>query len=203
MTLRANRLSLNVDKTKLIIFRSKYSKNNYEEISIKLQGIRLAPSKYVKYLGIYIDENLSWDIHIQKLSNKLSRANGLLSKLHHYIPKYTLISVYYALFYSHLIYGCSVSSLTSQKNINIINILQKKCIRVINFSHFNDHTNLLFVDNNLLKFKDIINLCLLVLVNQFNNNKLPIDLKDIFVYTREVHIVTLHKTQLLSVYICL
>ena len=70
--LRANRLSLNVDKTKLIIFRSKYSKNNYEEISIKLQGIRLAPSKYVKYLGIYIDENLSWDIHIQKLSNKLS-----------------------------------------------------------------------------------------------------------------------------------
>ena len=57
--LRANRLSLNVDKTKLIIFRSKYSKNNYEEISIKLQGIRLAPSKYVKYLGIYIDENLS------------------------------------------------------------------------------------------------------------------------------------------------
>ena len=63
--------------------------------------------------------------------------------------------------------GCSVWSLTSQKNINIINILQEKCIRVINFSHFNDHTNLVLVDNNLRKFKGIIKSCLLLLVNQY------------------------------------
>ena len=80
----------------------------------------MAPSKYVKYLGIYIYENLSWDIHIQVKSKKISRANGLLSKLRHYIPKDTLVSVYYALLYSHLIYGCSVWSIPSQKNINII-----------------------------------------------------------------------------------
>ena len=40
-----------------------------------------------KYLGVYLDDNLSWDIHIRELSNKLSRANGIMSKLRHYVPK--------------------------------------------------------------------------------------------------------------------
>ena len=41
-------------------------------------------------------------------------------------------------------------------NINKINILQKKCIRIINLKIYNDHTNPLFVDNKLLKLNDII-----------------------------------------------
>ena len=52
---RANRLSLNVDKTKLLIFKSKYNKNQYQDMIIKLLGMRLEPSTSVKYLGIHID----------------------------------------------------------------------------------------------------------------------------------------------------
>ena len=43
----------------------------------------------VKYLGMYLDECLSWEIHIYQLSVKLSCANGILAKLRHYIPKST------------------------------------------------------------------------------------------------------------------
>ena len=85
--LRANRLSLNVDKTRLLIFKSKYNKNQYEDIIIKLLGKRLDPSTSVKYLGIHIDHNLSWDCHIKEMNAKLSRTNGILSKLRHYVPK--------------------------------------------------------------------------------------------------------------------
>ena len=49
----------------------------------------------MKYLGVYIDKLLSWDYHVTEPSKKLSRANGILSKLCHYAPKETLISVYY------------------------------------------------------------------------------------------------------------
>ena len=88
-----------------------------------------------------------------------------------------------------------VFNLSEKTLIYIINILQNKCIRVINFSHFNDHTNLLFVGNNLLKFKDIIKSCLILLVNQFINNKLPIDLKEIFVYTIIIIIINIFSQQ--------
>ena len=124
--LRANRLSLNVDKTRLLMIKSKYNKNQYEDIIIKLLGKRLDPSTSVKYLGINIDHNLSWDCHIKEMNAKLSRTNGILSKLRHYVPKKTMLSVYYALFYSHMTYGSLVWSLTTQKYLDSVFRLQKK-----------------------------------------------------------------------------
>ena len=59
----------------------------FNDISIKIQNVKIMPSNYVKYLGVLIDENLSWDQHVKDLSNKLSRANGIISKLRHYAPK--------------------------------------------------------------------------------------------------------------------
>ena len=96
--LNANRLSLNIDKTKLLLFHSKKKKMDYN-ISIKINGCRLKPSGHVKYLGIFLDKNQTWDYQISQLSNKLCRANGVLYKLRKYVPKETLLSVYYSIFY--------------------------------------------------------------------------------------------------------
>ena len=84
--LSLNKLSLNADKTDLIFFHSKQHALNYDSISIKFNGIKLFPIDNVKYLGMYIDKYLSWNFHIQQLSKKLSRANGILSKLCHIAP---------------------------------------------------------------------------------------------------------------------
>ena len=66
------------------------------------------------------------------------RANGILSKIRYYVPIKTCRQVYYAIFYSHLIYGCCVWGLTSEENLSKIEILQKKCIRIISFSDFRE-----------------------------------------------------------------
>ena len=79
--LRLNKLSLNATKTELIFFRSNKHPLNYDNISIKMNGYKLTPVDYIKYLGMYIDKFLNWSIHIKDLSKKLSRANGILSKL--------------------------------------------------------------------------------------------------------------------------
>ena len=112
--LKLNKLSLNADKTKLIFFRSKQHPLNYNQIFIKFNGVKLMPVDHVKYLGMYLDKYLSWNHHVFQLSNKLSRANGILSKLRHYAPFKTVLQVYYAIFYSHLTYGCNVWGLTSE-----------------------------------------------------------------------------------------
>ena len=131
--LKLNKLSLNADKTQLIFFHSKQHILNYDEISIKFHGNKLLPVDNIKYLGMYIDKYLSWDYHIQQLSKKLSRANGILSKLRHNAPIVTCLQVYYAIFYSHLIYGCNIWGLSTEENLNKIEVLQKKCIRIMTF----------------------------------------------------------------------
>ena len=185
--LRLNKLSLNAGKTELIFFRSKQHLLNYDDISIKFNGIKLTPVDYVKYLGIYIDKYLSWNFHILQLSKKLSRANGILSKLRYYAPLETCLQVYYAIFYSHLTYGCNIWGLTSEENLNKMEILQRKCIRIMTFSDFRSHTNHLFIKLKILKVRDVIKSHQLKLVYEFLNNTLPTDLQSLFTLSSDVH----------------
>ena len=108
-------------------------------------------------------------------------------KLRKYIPKQTLLSTYHSIFYSHLTYACQVWSLTTQHNIDTMKILQKKCVRIINFAPFNGHTNILFNSDKLLKFQDIIKFEQMKLVFEFKTNTLPLDLNNLFQENKEIN----------------
>ena len=82
--LRANKISLNASKTEMLIFRHPNKKFDFN-LKIKLGGKKVIPSLYVKYLGIYIDCHLNWKYEVNELSTKLSRANGMLAKIRHYV----------------------------------------------------------------------------------------------------------------------
>ena len=105
--LKANKISLNASKTELLIFRHPNKKINYD-LKIKIDGKRLIPSKYIKYLGIVIDEHLNWDYHVDTLAPKLARAIGMLMKVRHYVPKPTLRTIYFGLVESILTYGAQI-----------------------------------------------------------------------------------------------
>ena len=60
----------------------------------------------VKYLGVTLEENLDWNLHLNSLKLKLNKATGLLCKIRHYVPKLLLKTSYYTIFYSYLIYAC-------------------------------------------------------------------------------------------------
>ena len=78
--LNANKISLNVKKNEMVIFKSKQKK--FEgDLKIKLCGKRLYLSESVKYLGVKIDTNLNWEHYVNDLSIKLNRANALLFKM--------------------------------------------------------------------------------------------------------------------------
>ena len=189
MVTTKNKLSLNAAKTELIIFRSNRHPINYSDISIKFNGHKLTPVSQVKYLGMYIDEHLSWDCHVAELAKKLSRANGVLSKLRYNAPLHVCLQVYYSLFYSHLIYGCNVWGLTSEENIEKIEVLQRKCVRILTFAPFNAHTNQIFIDLKILKVRDVIKLNQLKLTYDFLNNNLPADLMPLFQRSSDVRSV--------------
>ena len=148
--LRYNRLSLNSGKSELITFYSK-TKKELDEITIKINKSKLSPVPNVNYLGVVLDEFFSWDAHVNKLCKKLAQTNGILSKLRHYVPQKTCISVYFSLFYSFILYGSLAWKFTSKTNLDRIFILQKKCLRIITFYFCKDHSNPLFKDLKLHK----------------------------------------------------
>ena len=89
----------------MIIFKSKQKKLE-GDVKIKLCGKRLYPTESVKYLGVKIEANLTWQ-HVNNLSIKLNRANALLFKVRKYVSLKILRLIYYAIFDSYL--SCLVS----------------------------------------------------------------------------------------------
>ena len=82
--LNANKISLNVKKNEMVIFKSRQKKLE-GDLKIKLCGKRLYPTESVKYLGVKIDANFTWQHHVNDLSIKLNRADALLFTMKKYV----------------------------------------------------------------------------------------------------------------------
>ena len=127
--LNASKMALNVAKPEVMLFKTKHEPCN-TDLRLKLYRKRLYKTKYLRYLGIKIDENLNWKIHIHDLASKLNRANAVLAKLRHFVNSEILRSTYFATFHCYLNYVCIGGRLTrfpQQK----MSILQKKPLRII------------------------------------------------------------------------
>ena len=187
--LLANKISLNCSKTELIFFHKPRSPINFD-FKIKLNGYKLLPSDSIKYLGIYLDSFLSGSHHCDQLIKKLKRANGMLSKVRHYVPQSELKSIYYAIFSSHMTYGCQVWGQENHlltKKIDTITKLQDRALRVINFKTLHDDPSPLYRSNHILKLKDFITLQNILLVYDYQKDTLPECFKDYFLNLNQVH----------------
>ena len=138
--LRSNQLSRDSGKSELVIFRSK-AKKELDQITIKFNKSKLCPVPNNNYFGVVLDEFLSWDAHVNNLSKEPAQTNGIWSKLRHYVPQKTCTSVYFYLLYLLILYGSSAWQDTSKTNLIRAIILQKKCLRMIRFSFYKDHSN--------------------------------------------------------------
>ena len=169
--LHANKISLHVVKTEVIIFRRKKNQLDFN-LNLKICGKKLQASSYVKYLGIYLDQYLDWSPHVNHLSHKLVKANAMLCKLHHYVNEATIKSIYYTIFHFHLSYVCNACD----QNLNPkhgINLLQKKVIRIISFAQYDAHTLPIFTKLNIIRFSDLISLCKCLLIYKPFFSKAP------------------------------
>ena len=184
--LNANRISLNVKKTELVIFKHQRKKLD-SPIKNKLNRKRLYPSKSVKYLFIKIDENLNWKQHIHDIALKLNRANSLLFTIRNYVNKHILRTIYFAIFDSHINYA----NLMWGQNLHAVNrtvILQKKDLRIMNFQFRDSQSSLLFKSNHILKLEGKILIETTRFINKSCNNLLPPIFKSWFTFCSDVHI---------------
>ena len=127
------------------------------KFTLTIKGIELQKCQSAKYLGIILDENLTWEPHIQYLEKKLSQAVGIIAKMRHYLNLENLIALYYVFFYSHLLYGILGWGWASQTRKKPIQILQNKVLKTINKSTWKDKikNNTLYFKFKVLKIDDI------------------------------------------------
>ena len=99
--LNINRLSLNVQKTKFMIFYNYQRDVNHFIPQIRINGQLVERVMEFNFLGLTIDEHLNWKSHIQKVSYKVSRSIGVLNKLKKFLPLTVLRILYNALILPH------------------------------------------------------------------------------------------------------
>ena len=191
--LRANKISLNASKTELLLFRHPNKKINFD-LKIKLNGKKLIPSSYVKYLGIYIDCHLNWKYHVNELSAKLSRANGMLAKIRYYVSHQTLTMIYHGIFSSILIYGCQIWGQANQP-VNTLGRIQNKALRIINFVHPKSPINILYHECKVLKLEDNIKLLNFLFAHDSFTNNLPSVLCNKLHLSENSHLLNIRNVQ--------
>ena len=143
-----NKLTLNVEKTKCMFFRKKRTP---EKISLSIDNKSIDAVSHFNFLGLLIDENLSWKYHITMVTNKLSKISGVLHRLKYIYPQHVLVAIYKSLFVPHLNYG----SLLWGHNFDTVFKLQKNVVRTITNSAYIAHSEPILKRLSLLKVQDM------------------------------------------------
>ena len=138
--------------------------------------------KFVKFLGLLLDEHLSWKYHLSEWCKKLARTCGIFFKIRNLLPLDFLICLYNALFLSFLQYGLIVWGQTYASYIEPVFRLQKKAIRATSFQPRLSPSLPIFKDRKLLKLSDIFELRLLTFVFDSVNKS-----HNFFVFNSSVH----------------
>lgn len=137
-------LHINFEKTKFIIFKLNTSNYRNAFYSIKIgQNTILATNNYC-YLGLEIDNLMSWSLHIETVCNKISKYVFLLKRLRFTLNKSTLFMFYHAFIYSRILYMLPIWGQAAKTHISCVQYLQNKAIKFINFLHPLTATNSLY-----------------------------------------------------------
>ncbi len=132
--LAVNKLSLNVDKTKVVLFSGQRSKFADEKLCIKSGGTNVEQVDIMKYLGIYLDKFLTFDTHIDKICKKVDQRTRLLWKMRNFITQDLAKYLYQTLINPIFTYCDFIYDGTTQKNKNKLQIKQNAALRAVTHS---------------------------------------------------------------------
>ena len=181
--LSLNKLSLNIKKTKMMLFH--HRQKNIKNIIPKLM-INKVPIEYVtefNFLGITLDECMTWNRHINRIACKMSCTIGTLKRLKRLLPFSVLKMLYNSLILPYINYGILVWGTNTQR----IEKLQKTAVRIISNSKYNAHSEPLFKKLALLNISDIYKISILKFYFKYKNNMLPAYFNSIFESSATLH----------------
>ena len=152
MWLAANKLTLNMTKTEFLLIGSKQRLlNSTANLTVTINQFPIKQVSTVKSLGVHIDENRTWECHINELSKKVASGISAIKRVRYSVPYKTLLSIYNSLVQPYLDYCSSVWGSCCLSLSQKLQQLQNRAARVITFSNYDQSTDELFRMVNWVK----------------------------------------------------
>ena len=134
--LQANKLSLNVSKTNCMILSSSGKIFDKMKCKININGPELIFVNETKFLGIIVDNKLSWKSHINHVHSKISKGVGILYRARQLVYGETLQTLYESLIKPYFEYCVTIWGNTYNTYLNKLHLLQKKLVRILTYSDY-------------------------------------------------------------------
>ena len=150
----SNKLTVNPSKSNIIFISPKFVQNTNDNYNMTFADSFIATVPNSKYVGVIIDNKLSFYEHIKSLESKVSRSVGILTKLKSFIPQQTLLQLYHSLVHSHLTYGITVWGSTHSTYLQKLQNLQNRALKVVCNVPFLTSTKPLYKKLNILTIYD-------------------------------------------------
>lgn len=149
---RINGLLLNPNKTKMVRFRPRSANVNHD-FGVYMDGKYIEETHSVKYLGIILQSNLSWDLHIDELKRKTAPAVGVLYKLRRRLNEKAKGMIFQSLIQSHINYlAITYAYKRNNSSLKSLQRVQSKALKIVYDLPITFPTNLLYtiVARNIL-----------------------------------------------------
>jgi len=186
---KLNKLSLNIKKTNIMIFRNKHSCISSPNIIITIDDKEIEHVKATKFLGILIDDDLSWKSHTSHVTKIVSKYNGIFRRIKPFLPLDVLNSLYNTLVFPYFNYCAIIWADKNNSHIQSLFLMQKRIIRTCTNSIWLAHTDPLFKSLKTLKIHDLYTFQTAQFMYQYHFNKLPSHIIDHenFLTNKDVH----------------
>ena len=161
-----NRLSLSLNKSNCILFHGK-NRNPMSQIKGLCIDTEVIPRvTHYKYIGLLLDERLTWDYHINHLCQQLTKYFTIFYNIRYFIDNRLIRVIYYAYIYSNIKYGIELYGSAKTSKLDKVQTLQNKLLKTIMNKPFTYSTDQLHKDLIILKINDIYKFTILQFVHK-------------------------------------
>ena len=152
---RSNKLSLNYKKSSYLVI-NKYPQHSIDiDLEISMNNIKISRSKYVKFLGLWLDDDLKFRTRIQRLETHLAKYTGMYYRIPSYLKVNAMITLFYSFIFSKLQYGILTWGLAKRNELGALSARLSKMIKTITFAKKFCYLSSIFKALNILKINNI------------------------------------------------
>lgn len=160
----ANKLSLNIEKTSYSSFSNRMPQH---DINLSINTTEIKRCEHVKYLGVWIDQNLTWKQHIDHIYSKIVKFVGIFYKLAYKLPDDCLKMLYFAFVYPHLLYGIEIYANTFPTYLDRLKKLNNKILRILQHIGRFCRNSELYIKYNTLPISELHQSQIICLAHKF------------------------------------
>ena len=168
---KANKLSLNIDKTNFMLFTKKGFSRVMDELQI--EGKRIIEVHETKFRGVFIDNKLSWKPYIRYICTKVAKGIGVILKARKVFDRETLSTLYYTFVYPYLNYCIHVWGRAYDTHLNDLRVLHNKIVRIINGFPPRTNTDYLYSQQSILSVNRLYYYNIGIFMYKYSNSMLP------------------------------